>query len=160
MIVKPIPDSDLGMYVPAEEPEKKHNGKFKVKATADKGTYRYAISTKLNHLSQSNGIRKAKDKIQSDLKKEYEAALKLSKSKSLGTYTHDPSKCHALNPETNPNSSDEEYEQMHREIEEEKQKQQRQKKKASNGGCCDSSSCRDCSSSTKPMDKDEVRYCV
>ena len=55
---------------------------------------------KLNNLSQSNGIRKAKDKIQADLKKEFQAALKLSKSKSLGTYTHDASKCHVLNPET------------------------------------------------------------
>lgn len=163
MIVKPMPGSDLGMYEPAEEPEKKPNGGgFKSQAQADKGTYRYVIATKLNNLSQRNGIRKAKEKIQADLKKEFQAALNLPATKSLGTYTHDPSKCHVLNPETtNPNASDEEYEQMHREIKEEKQKQQGQKKKATKSGCCGSSSCQGCpSSAERVLGGDEVRYFV
>ena len=158
MIVKPIPDSDLGMYVPAETPEKDQNGEFKVYANADLGTYRNVISEKLKTLSQSKNKRKAKDKIKVNLRKEFEEALKLSYTKSLGTYNHDASKCHVLNPDMDPNATDEEYEQTRREIEEEKQKQQ--KEKATTSGCCGSSSCQDSSSPTKCTGKDEVRYRV
>ena len=161
MIVKPIPDSDLGMYVPAETPEKDQNGEFKVRAQEDKGTYRYVVSQKMNNLSGSTARQKKKANIQADLKKEYKAALKLSKSKSLGTYIHDENKCHVLNPDMNPNFSGEEYEQMRREIEEEKQKQQRQKKKATKSGCCGSPSCQGCpSSAERVLGGDEVRYFV
>ena len=155
MITKPIPDSDLGMYVSAETPEKDQNGEFKFPATKDKGTYRYTISTKLSNLSLSNGIRKAKAKIQADRRKEFEAALKLPNTKSLGTYNHDESKCHVLNPEMDPNVTDEEYNQMRRETDKEKQKQQKEKATKS---CCDSgSSCQDCpSSAERVLGGDEV----
>ena len=158
MIVKPMPGSDLGMYVPAEEPKKNKSGGFKVGASEDLGTYRCVIQQKLKTLSRSKNKRKEKDKIKAKLRKEFEEALKLSGTKSLGTYNHDASKCHVLNPDMDPNASDEEYEQTRREIEEEKQKQQ--KEKATKSGCCGSSSCQDSSSSTKCTGKDEVRYRV